>query len=287
MTSGHRLTYASLAAAVALLAVSTPAAAGSQEAHAVPFIAVAKDALPDRDWEHKVCALASARCGTTSQQDDSVKEPSLFRVKGDAPGGYYAILPGPLLLQASFASDTGWTITQKWDFSDYEPEDRVTGDGDSPPLELYPALYPVGDERFAVAVLARWTEGYAGGGGSWTNADFVELEPNGKHASTPRVSRLPFSCAKSIRACFSESDYKHFTHCSDDFNGSLRLHFEPGATAGKLDWIATWKETHWPGREPKSKTEHTSTSVKLPASQNSAAAGDSLRAQVPFCEPIN
>lgn len=272
----------------ALLAVSAVhAASEANEAHAVPFVEVAKTVVPDRDWQHKVCQLASASCGTTGQQSDASKAPSLYRVKDDAPGSYYAILPGPQLLKVSFASTTGWKVLQQWNFSDYQPTDREDGDGNEPPLEIYPALYPLGGEHFAVAVLAGWSESYSGGGGSWENADFVELQPNGGHASTPRVSKLPFSCDKSIRACFSEHDYKHSPHCSEDFSGSLRLGFVPGASAGKLDWIATWRETHWPGLKPQSKTEHTSVSVTLPAGQEPAAAGDALRDKVSFCEPIN
>lgn len=274
--------------AAALLAVSPVSAADSaNEAHAVPFVEVATSALPDRDWARKVCQLAATSCGASSQQNGAGKVPSLYRAKGDASSNYYAILPGPQLLKMSLVSGIGWIILQKWDFSDYQPKDRETGDGEAPPLEIYPALYPLGSDRLAVAVLAGWSESYSGGGGGWEVADFVELSPNGGHVGAARVAKLPFSCNKSIRACFSEHDYQHSPHCSEDFDGSLRLRFVTGASAGKLDWIATWKETHWPGLEPKSKIEHTSVSVTLPAGQDPAVAGDSLRGKVPFCEPIN
>jgi hypothetical protein len=243
--------------------------------------------VPDRDWQHKVCELASAECGAADAQSGTDEAPALYRVKDDTPGNYYAILPGPQLLKLSFASANGWKVQRQWHFSDYQPADRVEGDGDAPPLKIYPALYPLGGERVAVAVLAGWHESYSGGGGGWENADFVELQPDGGHASTPRISRLPFSCSKSIRACFSERDYKNSPHCSEDFDGSLRLRFVPGASAGKLDWIATWKETHWPGMEPQSKTTYSSVSVTLPAGQNPAAAGASLSDKVSFCEPVN
>ncbi|MBY4714811.1 hypothetical protein [Burkholderia cepacia] len=272
----------------ALLAVSAAqATAEANEARAIPFVEVAKAAVPDRDWIPRVCQLVSAPCGTAGQPSDASKAPSLYRVRNDAPGNYYAILPGPQLLKVSFASATGWKVLQRWDFSDYQPTDRVDGDGEAPPLGIYPALYPLGSERFAVAVLAGWSESYSGGGGSWENADFVELRPNGGHAGTPRISKLPFSCDKQIRACFSEREYQHSPHCSEDFDGSLRLRFVPGASAGKLDWIATWKETHWPGLKPKSTTEHTSVSVTLPAGQDPVAAGKALRDKVSFCEPVN
>lgn len=272
----------------ALLAASTAHAAGeANEARAVPFVEIAKTAVPDRDWPRKVCALASASCGAPGQPDDADEAPSLYRAKNDTSGNYYAILPGPQLLKVSFASAAGWKVVQRWDFSDYQPADRVEGDGKPPPLRIYPALYPLGGERFAVAVLAGWSESYSGGGGGWENADFVELRPNGGHARTPRVSKLPFSCSKQIRACFTEHDYQHSPHCSEDFDGALRLRFVPGASAGNLDWIATWKESHWPGQEPQSKTGHTSVSVTLPAGRDPVAAGNALRDKIPFCEPLN
>lgn len=272
----------------ALLATSTShAGSAPNEIHAVPFVQVANAAVPDPDWQDKVCQLASATCGATAGQSSDREPPALYRVKDDPPGTYYAILPGPQLLKMTFASATRWKVLQQWNFSDYRAADRVDGDGDEPPLEIYPALYPLGSDRFAVAVLAGWTESYSGGGGSWENADFVELLQDGGHASTPRVAKLPFNCDKSIRACFSEHDYKSSSHCSEDFHGSLRLRFVPGASAGQLDWIATWKESLWPGLKPQDKTEHTSVSVTLPAGKDPAAAGASLRNKVAFCEPTN
>ena len=87
------------------------------------------------------------------------------------PADYYAILPGPQLLKLGYAA--GWKVLQRWDFSDYAPAERELGDGTAPPLDIYPALYPLGGDRFAVAVLGGWSEMYSGGGGSWQDADFV------------------------------------------------------------------------------------------------------------------
>lgn len=271
-----------LAAALVTVIAAAPvlAAAPSDEARAVPFVEVAKTAAPDRDWQRNLCALVSAKCDA-----DADAKPSLYRIKGDGPADYYAILPGPQLLKLGYAA--GWKVLQRWDFSDYAPAERELGDGTAPPLDIYPALYPLGGDRVAVAVLAGWSEMYSGGGGSWQDADFVELLPNGAHASRPRIATLPFSCSKTIRACFSEREYKHAPHCSEDFDGTLRLRFVPGARRGELDWIATWKETHWPGLKPRSATERTSVSVTLPAGQDPVAAGRELRDRVSFCEPLN
>ncbi|WP_431207577.1 hypothetical protein [Burkholderia cepacia] len=103
----------------ALLAVSAAqATAEANEARAIPFVEVAKAAVPDRDWIPRVCQLVSAPCGTAGQPSDASKAPSLYRVRNDTPGNYYAILPGPQLLKVSFASATGWKVLQRWDFSD-------------------------------------------------------------------------------------------------------------------------------------------------------------------------
>jgi hypothetical protein len=127
--------------AAALPAISPVNAADSaNEAHAVPFIEVTKSELPDRDWAHKVCQLAATACDSSGQRDETGKVSSLYRAKGDVSGSYYAILPGPQRLKVILAAGIGWKVLQKWDFSDYQPKDRETGDGDAPPLKIYPAL---------------------------------------------------------------------------------------------------------------------------------------------------
>lgn len=274
-------------ATYALIALTTPSAfAATSEPRAVAFTVVAKAALPDPAWSRSVCALAKAACAADAPGDGVEKPPKLYQAKGGAAGSYYAILPGPQLLQLSYASGAGWKVLQQWDFSDYLPAERVDVGSDAAPLEIYPALYPLGGTRYAVAVVAGWSEGYSGGGGHWDNVDMVELQPNGAHAAEPVVATLPFGCGKSIRACFFERDYKHSPHCSEDFDGYLLLRFVP-RSSGQLDWIATWKETHWPGLVPKSKTTHSAVSVTLPLGGDPAAAGKALRDKISFCEPTN
>ncbi len=280
----------------ALIALHMPAgmlaAAGTAFAdapdRAVPFVAVEKGAQPEH-WASDVCRLAAAPCGKPGQQADSGTAPALYHAKGDTSGRYYAILPGPRLVEARFAPGAGWTLVHQWDVSDYQPAnpDQDQGDGTPPPLDLFPALYPLGRGRFAVAILAGRNEMYSGGAGSWQTADFVALEPDGSLAPKPRVAGLPFSCSKSIRACFSEDNDRRSPHCSEDFDGTLHLRFAPRPSDGRLDWIATWKESHWPGLVARNRATLGATTVALPADRDPVAAGDALREKIPFCEPVD
>ncbi|QBQ96191.1 hypothetical protein [Paraburkholderia pallida] len=136
-------------------------------------------------------------------------------------------------------------------------------------------------------MLSQWHEAYSGGGGSWQYADFVELKPGSKHAEEASVAGVPFSCGKSIRACFSEQEYQHSPHCSEDFDGVLHLRFVPSDSPDRYDWVATWNETHWPGLKPKKATTTEVKTVRLHTAMGHAGDGKLLDDAVPFCEPIN
>ncbi len=264
-------------------------AADAAAPQAVPFQELKGTTLPDPDWQRHVCALAGIACADAAEiAKDPAQAPRLYRAKGDPQGAYYVILPGPQLIQLAYRPAQGWQKQQQWDFSDYQPLQPVEGDGETPPLELYPAFYPLGPRRWGVAIVAGWNEMYSGGGGHWDKADIVEIQPAGRHAAKPRLAGLPFACSKSIRACFSEQDYKDSPHCHEEFEGALRLRFAPSASSpSQWDWIATWKESHWPGNEPASKTTESRVTVRLDAGGEASAAGKKLADKISFCEPAN
>lgn len=289
MTTIHPVVRAVLFAAIGCslgTAIAyTSAYAQTNEIRAIPFTEVKDSAAPDHAWQQHVCQLTGAQCASDAKDSDDL--PHLYRARNDSPDHYYAIVPGPRMARFAYDQKQGWRMLENWDFSNYEPVSPVQGDGETPPLKLYPALYPLGPGRWAVAVLSSWHEMYSGGGGSWDNADFVEVKPGGEHAHTASLATVPFSCGKTIRACFTEHEYQHSPHCTEDFEGALRLRFVPSSSSANVDWLATWRESHWPGNLPSSKTEHSVTTVLLHAGQGVAADGALLRDKVSFCEPIN
>lgn len=287
---GLSIGLAAILTTTSTLAASTLGAVGkASEVHAVPFVKILQSALPDPDWRHKVCQLTAGPLKSSSDPDLLRQEiasceheaPDLYRAKDKASGSYYTILSGPKLVKVSFAVETGWKVLQNWDFSDHpapeDPEDRE----EARFYDIYPALYPLGGGRFAAALTSERREMYLGGEADWTQADFIELQPDGGHANVPRVASLPFSCDRTIRG-------------SGHSFGSLRLRFVPGANKDNLDWVATWKETFAPeeladenGEDTSAsarKYEDTSVSARLPAGQAPAAAGQALRDKISFCD---
>ncbi len=254
--------------------------------HATPFTQIKPANEPDHGWRKPACAAAPQAC--TASAHDNGLDPVLYHAAGEPDNRFYAIVPGPQLLQLDYrAASHEWAVLSDWDFSNFTPTRDVQGDGDNPPLQIYPALYPLGPDRNAVAILSSWTEAYSGGGGSWSYADFVELKAAGQHADAASVASVPFSCDKSIRACFSEQDYKS-SHCSEDFDGTLRLKFVASADSPKAyDWIATWKETHWPGLEPRRSITTTAKTVRLRTTTGHANDAKALDDSISFCEPVN
>ncbi|MET0349660.1 MAG: hypothetical protein ABW067_07715 [Rhizobacter sp.] len=156
-----------------------------------------------------------------------------------------------------------------WDFSGQSHTHTPSADGGkAPPLEIHPALYPVGATGHAIALVSEVREMYSGGGASFRTADFIVLDA----ARTVAYGAVPFSCYKMVRACFSERDYAR-GHCHDESSGALTIRYPDGE--GR--WTFQWRETEWPAFEPKSRetTERTTFQV--------APGNTSSPASVGFC----
>ncbi len=95
-----------------------------------------------------------------------------------------------------------------------------TNDDDS--SFIFPKLFPMTPTRYAVAVIAPFSEMYSGGGASIERASFYELLEQGK---TQRfITDYPFSFTRMIRACFSEQDYEQAKdRCHDEDGLSLDI----------------------------------------------------------------
>ncbi len=226
-----------------------PVLAAAPAPSAQVFDPVAKPESLDAQWRERLCALLPQPC--------NVQQLGLYRARGGTPADYVVLSAEPLAMARvkRGAEPKGWQLDRLNDFSAYvaslKKEDSE-GARDTR-LSLAPALYPLAEGQWAVAVLHTVSEMYSGGGASFDTADFVPLE-GGK----PAQEGIPFSCFKMIRACFSEKEYKTSKHCHDESNGSLRIAYGAAAKPGApYDWQYTWLQSEWPQNEPQRATSTT------------------------------
>ncbi|RZF52115.1 hypothetical protein EXE30_09665 [Acinetobacter halotolerans] len=103
---------------------------------------------------------------------------------------------------AQFRQSTiGLELAKQWriEFSNEE-------EGVSVGQFIFPKLFPIDQNRYAIAMIDVFSEMYSGGGAKIERADFYELKDSG---STHRfIKNYPFSFNRMIRACFSEQDYE-------------------------------------------------------------------------------
>lgn len=89
-------------------------------------------------------------------------------------------------------------------------------------LYVYPKLFPIADNRFAIARIHSYSELYSGGGATMERANFYELLDNGK--TQQFIGNYPFSLKQTMRACFSEQDYKQAKgNCHDEYNLAVSI----------------------------------------------------------------
>lgn len=251
----------STGASALLLALSFAGPALAAAPSAQVFDAVRKPDALDAQWRTRLCALLPQPC--------DVQGLSLHRPRGAASSDYVVLSSEPLAMARvkRNAGTNAWQLDRLHDFSGYaasmkkeNPERADTR------LSLAPALYPLAEGKWAVAVLQTVSEGYSGGGASFDTADFVPLD-GGKAVH----EGIPFSCSKMIRACFSEKEYKTSKHCHDESSGSLRIAYdEPAKPGAPYGWQYTWLQSEWPQNEPRSAT--TTTRIQFTAKTTERAA---------------
>jgi len=227
----------------------------------------------DAGWRAAACA-AEGGCG------EGDAGAALYTAANLPAGQYYAILtPGPSLVVLS--ADAGqWRVVERWSLAGYSHSDTPTADlGAEPePLAIHPALYPLGPGDWGVALISQHNEGYSGGGAGFQIADFVSLKAIAASAAQakPVYGGVPFSCYKTIRACFSEREYKTSPHCHDEYGGSLRIRYAPGQP--RHGWTFVWSETDWPAGEKASQA--TTTTQVIAVAPGQRGAGEAF----PFCD---
>ncbi len=228
----------------------------------------------DPNWIMGLCNLPGIEC-------NKVEVPRLFERKTDKSVEYYATLKGLILARLSMSTTGQWQLLDHWSFADYPLTPRKDEEkGSSSQINMHPALYPVGPDQWAIAVLTDIIESYSGGGASFTKADFVMLDPKISDVSEKQrlLAGIPFSCEKSIRACFSEKEYKTSANCHEESSGYLTLKVAPSSAGGLYDWTATWHETVRPGGKPKAMWRNTQTVATLKLGAQAAEP------DFPFCE---
>ena len=217
---------------------------------AQPFDVVRKPESVDSEWRARLCALLPQPCDPQSL--------GLYRPRGAAAGDYAVLSDEPLAMAMvrikRGADSKTWQLARLHDFSSYAAALKKDGAGmPEARVSLAPALYPLAEGQWAVAVLQTVSETYSGGGASFTKADFVPLDE-----SKAVYDDIPFSCSKMVRACFSEKEYKQSKHCHDESSGSLRIAYgEPARPGEPYNWQFTWLQSDWPAHTPASATTTT------------------------------
>lgn len=201
------------------------------------------DRFLPRDSIAAICLKLSKPC------DPSLTKVYIASSKPEDP--FYLIDESkPMLVRLEKGLAGEWRVTDQWDFSEYRHSSRPLDDfqDSKEPLFIHPALYPIGDKRWAIAIVSKQSEGYAGGGAWFSVADFVLLSPlQGEGPSIERIyAGVPFSCAKQIRACFTEEEYRTSRHCHETWAGSLSIVFPRRSDLADPSWRFSWHERYWP-----------------------------------------
>ena len=114
-------------------------------------------------------------------------------------------------------STTGLKLTHQWhiQLAPSEEMERTS-------QYVFPKLFPMDQNRYAIAVIDTVSEMYSGGGAGIERASFYELEGSGNER--PLIKNYPFSFSRMIRACFSEQDYERSKgKCHDEDGLSLEI----------------------------------------------------------------
>ncbi len=114
-------------------------------------------------------------------------------------------------------STTGLKLTHQWRIQLVPSEEMARTS-----QYIFPKLFPMTENRYAIAQIDTFSEMYSGGGAGIERANFYELKDSGQ---TDRfIENYPFSFNRMIRACFSEQEYKSSQgKCHDEDSLSLDI----------------------------------------------------------------
>lgn len=113
-------------------------------------------------------------------------------------------------------TSTGFKLVRKWNIVTIASEDDLHRQ------YIFPKLFPLTQQRYAIAIIDQFSEMYSGGGANIERASFYELQESGNER--PFIKNYPFSFSRMIRACFSEQDYESSKgNCHDEDSLSLDI----------------------------------------------------------------
>ena len=181
-------------------------AAASSAAWAAPLqiLAFEKAQLSPSE-QHQLCEQVKALC----------QQPEQWRSLKTADQSLWLLSGGDI---ARFhASAAGFQLAGQWHL-DISNQAQGASNGQF----IFPKLFPMAQNRYAVAVVDSFSEMYSGGGASIERASFYELKDAGN--AHQFIQNYPFSLNRMIRACFSEQDYASAKgDCHDEDRLSLDI----------------------------------------------------------------
>jgi len=191
-----------------------------------------------------ICQKIKSKCNEQSAKIWSVKIAEAEK--------YYLIDESPQVTQLEYKNGV-YSVIDQWSFKNYQhnydnTDDELSRSG----VYIYPALYPLNQQDYAIAVVDQWFAGYSGGGRNEYIADFIQLQP--KQNFKVAIKNIPFYSLKSIRACFSDEDYKKYPHCHEEESTTLLIRYK---NVGKkyYEWNLMFTEVFLPAHTQKKKIQ--------------------------------
>ena len=192
----------------------------SMNIYAGPQEKILKEDTLSASQNNKFCQQLAEFC-----QDR--KPSTLYRVKGH-PEQFYVIQN--LKLVAIGLQQNNYKILNQWDFSKYQPLSQKSRwafqyEGDEiENLSIFPTLFPISEQDYAVGIVQSWQEGYSGGGMFEEVVDFLQLKESGQYQQV--FQNIPLSMYRMIRACFSEADYNESNgKCHDEYRLDTQIFY--------------------------------------------------------------
>lgn len=182
---------------------------------------------------------------------------SLVRLYQAANGDLYLSDGTPQL--ALFPKSNGYKLKNHWDFSNYQHRAGNFAELEAEPYySIAPALYPLAEGKWAIALEKVWSEMYSGGSRSASFADFLQINEDNSYQLA--LQAIYFYEGEMIRACFSEEDLKKLHQCHDTADTILKIRYQD---VGKpyYQWHLTYTQTeqHSTDKKPRKLKEWTNT----------------------------